>query len=185
MLFAPDVDPHHKSFVCHLRYPVIQCTMHFGTSQYCSFSLFAHSGVSILLWGAFACNWLLLSGQFELYRKLFEILHYILFFSLSWRRRMHYNFLFDLDQTLLDFHASEYKALGIVLTRQTGSHSQMRSIRLSKHTINPSGWNLKKGTLQGQSFLRRGFWMFSDDAKEMPQGSIPWRSTMNSSGPCQ
>ena len=29
---------------------------------------------------------------------------------------MHHNFLFDLDQTLLDFHASEYKALGIVLT---------------------------------------------------------------------
>ena len=28
---------------------------------------------------------------------------------------MHRNFLFDLDQTLLDFHASEYKALGIVL----------------------------------------------------------------------
>ena len=28
---------------------------------------------------------------------------------------MHCNFLFDLDQTLLDFHASEYKALGIVL----------------------------------------------------------------------
>ena len=34
-----------------------------------------------------------------------------------WRkeRSMHHNFLFDLDQTLLDFHASEYKALGIVL----------------------------------------------------------------------
>ena len=28
---------------------------------------------------------------------------------------VHHNFLFDLDQTLLDFHASEYKALGIVL----------------------------------------------------------------------
>jgi YjjG family noncanonical pyrimidine nucleotidase len=28
---------------------------------------------------------------------------------------MHNNFLFDLDQTLLDFHASEYKALRIVL----------------------------------------------------------------------
>ena len=32
---------------------------------------------------------------------------------------MHRNFLFDLDQTLLDFHASEYKALGIVL-RENG-----------------------------------------------------------------
>jgi len=29
---------------------------------------------------------------------------------------MHHNFLFDLDQTLLDFHASERKALEIVLT---------------------------------------------------------------------
>lgn len=28
---------------------------------------------------------------------------------------MYKNFLFDLDQALLDFHASEYKALGIVL----------------------------------------------------------------------
>lgn len=28
---------------------------------------------------------------------------------------MHHNFLFDLDQTLLDFHASEYIGLGIVL----------------------------------------------------------------------
>ena len=35
------------------------------------------------------------------------------------RNRMHHNFLFDLDQTLLDFHASEYKALGIVL-RENG-----------------------------------------------------------------
>ena len=32
---------------------------------------------------------------------------------------MHRNFLFDLDQTLLNFHASEYKALGIVL-RENG-----------------------------------------------------------------
>lgn len=32
---------------------------------------------------------------------------------------MHHNFLFDLDQTLLNFHASEYKALGIVL-RENG-----------------------------------------------------------------
>ena len=32
---------------------------------------------------------------------------------------MHFNFLFDLDQTLLNFHASEYKALEIVL-RENG-----------------------------------------------------------------
>lgn len=31
------------------------------------------------------------------------------------KKLFHHNFLFDLDQTLLDFHASEYKALGIVL----------------------------------------------------------------------
>ena len=30
---------------------------------------------------------------------------------------MHRNLLFDLDQTLLDFHASERKALEIVVTR--------------------------------------------------------------------
>ena len=30
---------------------------------------------------------------------------------------MHHNLLFDLDQTLLDFHASEYKALGIVFRK--------------------------------------------------------------------
>ena len=34
---------------------------------------------------------------------------------------MHRNFLFDPDQTLLDFHASEYKAPGIVL-RANGDH---------------------------------------------------------------
>ena len=28
---------------------------------------------------------------------------------------MLHNFLFDINQTLLEFHASEYKALGIVL----------------------------------------------------------------------
>lgn len=32
-------------------------------------------------------------------------------------KETHCNFLFDLDQTLLDFHASEHKALGIVLAR--------------------------------------------------------------------
>ena len=36
---------------------------------------------------------------------------------------MHHNFLFDLDQTLLDFHASERKALGIVLTAKGLSYS--------------------------------------------------------------
>lgn len=34
---------------------------------------------------------------------------------------MHFNFLFDLDQTLLDFHASEHKALKIVL-EENGFH---------------------------------------------------------------
>ena len=87
---------------------------------------------------------------------------------------MHHNFLFDLDQTLLDFHASEYK----------GFHSQIRFIRLSKHTTNPSGWNLKKGISRGQNYLRSGSWMFSVGAKEMLQDSIPWRSTMNLSGQC-
>ena len=37
---------------------------------------------------------------------------------------MHHNFLFDLDQTLLDFHASEHKALGIVLKANGLSFSE-------------------------------------------------------------
>ena len=37
---------------------------------------------------------------------------------------MHRNFLFDIDQTLLDFHASEFKALGIILRANGLSFSE-------------------------------------------------------------
>ena len=85
---------------------------------------------------------------------------------------MHRNFLFDLDQTLLDFHASEYKALGIVL-RANGLLFSDEIYRALKHTTSPSGWNLKKEPSQGQNCLQSGFWMFSAGAKEIQPGWIP------------
>jgi YjjG family noncanonical pyrimidine nucleotidase len=59
---------------------------------------------------------------------------------------MHHNFLFDLDQTLLDFHASEYKALGIVLRANGLSFSD--KIYQAFKAYNKSLWlELEKGTI--------------------------------------
>ena len=59
---------------------------------------------------------------------------------------MHRNFLFDLDQTLLDFHASEYKALGIVL-RANGLVFSDEIYRAFK-AYNKALWlELEKGTI--------------------------------------
>jgi len=59
---------------------------------------------------------------------------------------MHHNFIFDLDQTLLDFHASEYKALGIVLTRHGLSFSN--GIYQAFKAYNKSLWlELEKGKI--------------------------------------
>ena len=59
---------------------------------------------------------------------------------------MHHNFLFDLDQTLLDFHASEYKALGLVL-RSNGLSFSDEIYRAFK-AYNKSLWlELEKGTI--------------------------------------
>ena len=59
---------------------------------------------------------------------------------------MHYNFLFDLDQTLLDFHASEYKALGIVLRANELSFSD--EIYQAFKVYNQSLWlELEKGKI--------------------------------------
>ena len=59
---------------------------------------------------------------------------------------MHHNFLFDLDQTLLDFHASEYKALGIVLESNGLSFSD--EIYQAFKAYNKSLWlELEKGTI--------------------------------------
>ena len=59
---------------------------------------------------------------------------------------MHHNFLFDLDQTLLDFHASERKALGIVLIAKGLSYSE----EVYEHfkVYNKSLWlEFEKGTI--------------------------------------
>ena len=68
---------------------------------------------------------------------------------------MHHNFLFDLDQTLLDFHASEYKALGIVLTANGLSFSD--EIYQAFKAYNKSLWlELEKGTItRTELFIRR------------------------------
>lgn len=58
---------------------------------------------------------------------------------------MHRNFLFDLDQTLLDFHASEYIALRTVLTGSGLSFSD--EIYRAFRAYNKSLWlELEKGT---------------------------------------
>ena len=68
---------------------------------------------------------------------------------------MHHNFLFDLDQTLLDFHASEYKALGIVLTRNGLSFSD--EIYQAFKAYNKALWlELEKGTItRAELFTKR------------------------------
>ena len=69
---------------------------------------------------------------------------------------MHRNFLFDLDQTLLDFHASEYKALGIVLTRNGLSFSD--EIYQAFKAYNKSLWlELEKGTITRTELFTKRF----------------------------
>ena len=59
---------------------------------------------------------------------------------------MHHNFLFDLDQTLLDFHASEEKALGIVLRKNGLSVSD--EVYPAFKAYNKELWlELEKGTI--------------------------------------
>lgn len=73
---------------------------------------------------------------------------------------MHRNFLFDLDQTLLDFHASEYKALKIVLTKNDLSFSD--EIYQAFKKFNKSLWlELEKGTITREElFIRRFNYVF-------------------------
>ena len=68
---------------------------------------------------------------------------------------MHRNFLFDLDQTLLDFHASEYKALGIVLRENGLPFSE--AIYQHFKAYNRSLWlELEKGTIsRTELFIKR------------------------------
>ncbi len=74
---------------------------------------------------------------------------------------MHNNFLFDLDQTLLDFHASEYKALGIVL-RSNGLSFSDEIYRAFK-AYNKSLWEeLEKGSIsRTELFTLRFQYIFS------------------------
>lgn len=69
---------------------------------------------------------------------------------------MHHNFLFDLDQTLLDFHASEYKALGIVLRANGLSFSD--DIYRAFKVYNKALWlELEKGTISRAELFTKRF----------------------------
>ncbi len=69
---------------------------------------------------------------------------------------MHHNFLFDLDQTLLDFHASEQKALEIVI-RKSGLKYTAECYRHFKE-YNKSLWlELEKGTISRTELFARRF----------------------------
>ena len=66
------------------------------------------------------------------------------------------NFLFDLDQTLLNFHASEYKALGIVL-RENGLEFN-DDIYNDFKTCNKSLWlELEKSTITRTELFTKRF----------------------------
>lgn len=79
---------------------------------------------------------------------------------------MHHSFLFDLDQTLLDFHASEYKALGIVLESNSLSFSD--EIYQAIKAYNKSLWlELEKGTmLATQHLLLKSYMTFSKSGRK-------------------
>ena len=69
---------------------------------------------------------------------------------------MHCNFLFDLDQTLLNFHASEYKALGIVL-RENGLEFN-DDIYKAFMAYNKTLWlELEKGTITRTELFTKRF----------------------------
>lgn len=69
---------------------------------------------------------------------------------------MHHNFLFDLDQTLLDFHASEEKALGIVLNKNGLPFSD--EIYQAFKTYNKALWlELEKGTISRTELFTKRF----------------------------
>ncbi len=69
---------------------------------------------------------------------------------------MKHNYLFDLDQTLLDFHASEHKALEIVLTAH-GLH-YTEDIYSAFKEYNKSLWlELEKGTISRKDLFTLRF----------------------------
>ena len=69
---------------------------------------------------------------------------------------MHCNFLFDLDQTLLNFHASEYKALGIVLRENELEFND--DIYKAFMAYNKTLWlELEKGTITRTELFTKRF----------------------------
>lgn len=69
---------------------------------------------------------------------------------------MHRNFLFDLDQTLLDFHASERKALEIVV--KAGGLKFTEDTYLLFKEYNKSLWlELEKGTITRTELFKKRF----------------------------
>ncbi len=80
----------------------------------------------------------------------------------------HHNFLFDLDQTLLDFHASEYKALGIVL-RKNGFPFSDEIYRAFKAKNKALWLELEKGTItRTELFVTRFTYIFGQCGGVIP-----------------
>ena len=85
---------------------------------------------------------------------------------------MHHNFLFDLDQTLLDFHASEYKALGIVLRANGLSFSD--EIYRAFKAYNKSLWlELEKGAISRTELFTKRFLDVFSRCEGNPAGLDP------------
>ena len=69
---------------------------------------------------------------------------------------MHHNFLFDLDQTILDFHATEKKALEIVARNNGLTYSE--DVYTSFKAFNKSLWlRLEKGEITKQQLFEMRF----------------------------
>ena len=84
---------------------------------------------------------------------------------------MHRNSLFDLDQTLLDFQASEYIALRIVLMKNGLSFTD--EIYQAFKEFNKSLWlELEKGPLQERNFSLNDLSISLGSAREIHQDLI-------------
>ena len=81
---------------------------------------------------------------------------------MSDERKIYKNYLFDLDQTLLDFHASEKIALEKVLRANGLSFSD--DVYMSFKTYNKSLWKeLEKGTINREElFTKRFIYIFGE-----------------------
>ena len=75
---------------------------------------------------------------------------------------MHPIFLFDLDQTLLDFHASEHKALEIIAKKYNLNYSEEKYLNFKK--FNKSLWlELEKGAISRTELFCKRFTEFIKD----------------------